>query len=232
MELPHGTIEELTDGVFACTPNPGEGTMGVVVTPQVKIAIDTSSYRKFAGMVKDAIDNYSEAPWRYVVTTHCHFDHIGGNQIFPVPIIASRLTEARMLEYTTEWLEGYVKDLVARGLRDEDLYDDPVVVLPDVLFNKELTIRANSLTLEISLLGGHSNDSSAVFIPEVGVLFASDLVFSGRAAATQEADIDIWLKSLETMQQMNPKIVVAGHGPWGGPELLSAQIEELESLNS
>jgi len=230
MKLPHGALEEVVEGVFVAMPNPGEGTMGVVVTSGVKIAIDTSSYDGFARMVKQAIDLQFPGPWRFVITTHSHFDHVGGNQVFATPIIASTLTAERMRAFTPEWLHENTQRWLQDGVLDGRLLESPHIVMPELLFDKKLTVRLADLSLQITRLGGHSEDSSVVYIPERKVLFAADLIFNDKPAATAEADLAQWQRSLRRLQKLPVEFVIAGHGPPGGPELLAAQLDEIDAL--
>jgi cyclase len=210
--------------------------MGVIGSSTMKVAIDTTSYVKFARLVKKAFDDQLPNPWRFVINTHSHFDHIGGNAVFGVPIIASRLTYNAMQEFTPKWLKERTANWVTNGLLDPNLLGNPRIALPDVLFERILFIRAGNLSLQVTRLGGHTSDSCIVFIPERRVLFAGDLVNNGRSASITEADrkeaIQTWLQALTAMMRLEPQVVVPGHGPPGGAELLTAQVDELEVLNN
>lgn len=230
MNLTHGTIEQVSDGLYVATPNPGEGTMGVVVSACGKVAIDTSAYVPFASNTKRTIDSKFPGPWRYVVTTHSHFDHIGGNIAFSAPIIASSLTESYMSAFTPEWIEENTNSWLEKGLLDERLFEKATVRMPDILYEEKLTLRLDDVSLQIMRLGGHSVDSSVVYIPERRALFAADLVFNGKPAATTEADLKQWQQSLRQLQELPLDFVIAGHGPPGGPELLTQQLAEIDDL--
>lgn len=221
---------QLEDGVFVATPRPGEGTMGVIVTAEAKVAIDTTSYDGFAAAVKADVDAQSPAPWVAVVLTHGHFDHIGGNRVFDAPIIASHATARQMAHYTPDWLDHNLSKWVRDGVLDGDLFVQPTIVMPDRLYEDQLSVDLGGVTLEIVRLGGHSEDSSVVYLPERRVLFAGDLVFNGRPTPRDGADLARWLQSLDAMVAMEPRLLVAGHGLPGGPELLDAQRETIMAM--
>lgn len=230
MRLAHGVIEEVANGLFVATPNPGEGTMGVIVTSKGKIAIDTTSYNGFARMVMDAIDAHYRGPWRFVINTHSHFDHVGGNEVFDAPIVANTLTETAMREFSPQWIKENVQRWIKKGLLDEKLLQSPRIVMPHIVYENSLTIRLDNLSLHVTRLGGHSEDSSVVYIPERQTLYAADLVFSGREAGTTGADLEQWRQSLDQLQKLEAQTVVAGHGPPGGRELLTSQRDEINTL--
>lgn len=230
MKLAHGVIEEVADGLFVAEPNPGEGTMGIIVTSEGKIAIDTTSYSAFARMVKDAIDASYAGPWRYVINTHSHFDHVAGNAVFDAPVVANTLTETNMREFSPQWIQENTQRWIEQGLLDEKLLQNPRIVMPQIVYENRLTIRLDDLSLHITRLGGHSEDSSVVYIPERQTLYAADLVFNGKKAGTAGADLEQWRQSLGYLQNLEVQTVVAGHGPPGGRELLTAQQDEINML--
>jgi glyoxylase-like metal-dependent hydrolase (beta-lactamase superfamily II) len=44
------------------------------------------------------------------------------------------------------------------------------------------------------------------------VLFAGDLVFKGRVPYVGDADSRLWLKALDKLMALNPRLLVPGHG--------------------
>ena len=63
-----------------------------------------------------------------------------------------------------------------------------------------------------------SAGNGAVYLPDVGVLFAGDLV--GDGAVPDSARTEAWIRVLERLRRLDPKIVVPGRGAAGGPELI------------
>jgi cyclase len=206
--------------------------MVAVATPEGKVAIDTTSYPLFARKVRTAVDQEVPGPWRFVINTHRHFDHIGGNQVFEdCTIIAASPTREVMESYSDSWLESRVAEWKARGLgfKVEWLGSDFRFVFPQVSFTGELRLQLGGTTLEVMRLGGHTPESSVVFLPGRGVLVVSDLIFNGRPAYLGEGDRWEWIEALATLQRLHPRVVVPGHGPVGGAELLEQQAAELQA---
>jgi uncharacterized sulfatase len=73
-------------------------------------------------------------------------------------------------------------------------------------------IVAGGRTLELIALSGHTPADLAVLDLATGTLFASDLVFNGRAPTTPHASINQWLKALDQLQQIDFRLIVPGHG--------------------
>jgi len=60
------------------------------------------------------------------------------------------------------------------------------------------------------------------------LLFSGDLVFAGRMPYMGQAEFRRWLEALSVLETWNVDILVPGHGPQGGKELLTRQREWLE----
>jgi glyoxylase-like metal-dependent hydrolase (beta-lactamase superfamily II) len=84
--------------------------------------------------------------------------------------------------------------------------------------------------LKAHVLGGKGASGAHVAVEWEGHLFVGDLV-SGRGHAWLElGEIDEWLKRLEELRALKPKVVHPGRGASGGPELLDQQKEYLERV--
>ncbi len=64
-----------------------------------------------------------------------------------------------------------------------------------------------------------SAGNGIVYLPEEGVLFAGHLV--GDGATLDSARTEAWIRILERLGRLDPKVVVPGRGAVGGPELLA-----------
>ena len=63
-----------------------------------------------------------------------------------------------------------------------------------------------------------SAGNGIVYLPEARVLFVGDLV--GDGAVLDSARTEAWIRVLDRLQRLDPKVVVPGRGAVGGPELL------------
>ena len=69
-----------------------------------------------------------------------------------------------------------------------------------------------------------------IFVPEHGVLLTGDNVFSGRTPYVGDADVPRWLEVLTKLHALGPDVVIPGHGPVGGKEILVRQRDWLEAF--
>lgn len=229
--MKQGALEHIDEGIWWAAPFAGDGAMCVVSTSDGKVVIDTTSYPVFAQQVREAVAEEDDAPWRYVINTHRHFDHIGGNQVFEreCVFVAPELTREGMQIYTGDYLDEQIVEWEKGGnFRRDWLGEDFHLVLPDVVFAGEMSLYVGNTTFRMMRLGGHNPECTAVLLEERRILIASDLVFNGRPAYLGAGDRWQWLKALNYLARLDAAIVVPGHGPVGGPELLDEQLKELQ----
>ena len=75
-----------------------------------------------------------------------------------------------------------------------------------------------------------SRSDAVVWLPRDRVLITGALSSRDRVAASDDTDIDGWVRALERLRDLDPLVVVPGNGPTGGPDLLRAQIDHIEEL--
>ena len=89
------------------------------------------------------------------------------------------------------------------------------MVPPDVTFNDRLTLTLGGKTFRMIYAGpAHSASDMMMMVEPDGVLFAGDIVQSGRVPFMNSDDVDTkqWLKGLQEVGQLDPKFIIPGHG--------------------
>jgi len=199
---------------------------GFIVTDAGVIVVDTGPSRLYGEAMRAAISRVSEQPLLRAYNTHAHPDHFLGNQAFQdTPIAALPATRYAMSELAETFL-GNMYRLAGDFMRGTD------VVLPteEVEPGRHLI---GGHQLELIALRGHTDADLAIYDRTTGVLFAGDLVFNKRAPTTPNADLKAWLASLATLQALEFRWLVPGHGPVAGdPSPLAATREYLSWLDS
>lgn len=103
--------------------------------------------------------------------------------------------------------------------------------VPDHGFAKSLTLKVGDIKVVCRYEGGgHTPDNTVAWIPSEGVLFGGCLVKDAKATwigNTSDADMAAWPATMERVCKRYKKasVVVPGHGPWGGTELLRHTLE-------
>jgi glyoxylase-like metal-dependent hydrolase (beta-lactamase superfamily II) len=137
-----------------------------VVTPEGVIATDPVAYGKPQGGAQYVaeIRKITQAPIRYLVYSHHHYDHIAGGQAFKdagARIIAHRRAKDRL-----------------------EKLQDPATPLPDQVVEDRHTISLGGTTLELSYVGLNHSDSTLVMrLPKERLLFVVDLLPVGQMPA-------------------------------------------------
>jgi len=175
----------------------------VVVSDGEAALLDTpwtdSQTRELVGWLKAELD----VRVAVVVATHSHADCMGG-------LGAAHALGAR----------SYALDATADFAKRDG---SPV---PEETFESERDIEVGSRRLELRFFGpGHTVDNTVVWIPDVQVLFAGDVLRSSGARALgniREADLEGWPTTLDRLEREygRARMMVPGHGAPGGPELI------------
>lgn len=164
----------------------------------------------------------------YVINSHGDPDHLLGNALFPEALVVAHARVAELLK-RPEVAERYRK-MLSDQAADEDR-DEVLAALtlrgPDVTFDKEMTVRLGGMSATVSYVGpAHSVADCIVWVEEERLLVAADIVFNGLFPLVRD-DVDNWFAGLEKALELRPAIVVPGHGPVGGPEILERQRDVL-----
>lgn len=183
-----------------------------------------------------------------VAITHEDVDHVWGNQLFPgAQIIAQqkiheRLPHAadprhlqRLQHAAKHWLSRIVLRLSSPGLlkladqmaEDYD-FDNIEFVPPNVSFDQRFELNLNGLEVHLIHVGpGHQWGDTLVHVPAERVLFTGDVVFRQCTPIGWAGSFEGWQRSLMLVAELDPAVIVPGHGPicgLEGPRELSAYL--------
>jgi glyoxylase-like metal-dependent hydrolase (beta-lactamase superfamily II) len=78
--------------------------------------------------------------------------------------------------------------------------------------NKTLNIGGTRLEL-LHAGPSHTPEDLVIFLPREKVLFVGDLVFRARIPFVGQADSRQWIKALDLLLALEPRVIVPGHGP-------------------
>ena len=86
-------------------------------------------------------------------------------------------------------------------------------------FNEGLTIKPGGVSVVLTNIGkGHTNGDIVVFIPEAGVVFASDLLYVDSVGYMGSGYMTDWLLALDFLEQIGARQIIPGYGPVSGTE--------------
>lgn len=185
------------------------GNITVIEGDEAVIIVDTE-FAPLHDKIKAAVTDLTHKPIRYVVDTHLHGDHTGGNQAFwldGATLVGQELLRRSMAEGTTNALSG-AKTPPA-----------PAAALPGVTYAEHMTLKIKGRRVELTHMpAAHTRGDTAVWIKDADVLAAGDIVSTGGRYPNLDVGdgggINGMIKSVDGyLKQVDAKTkIVPGHG--------------------
>lgn len=205
------TVKKIGEGVYAAiSPDRSKAgsNAGFVVGDDGVLVVDTFISTDAAKELLDEIRKVTDLPIRYVVNTHYHLDHTGGNAVFKqagASIVAQRNVR--------DWLHTENLKFFGANPKPEDKARVDALVGPDTVYKKSLNLTLGSRRVEVRSLPGHTGGDSVIFIPDADVVFAGDLVWQHHLPNLIDASTASWIQTLDKLMSEHPKATfVSGHG--------------------
>lgn len=204
------TVSPLAEGVYAAKVN--YVWTGWVELPEGLLLIDSGLDERTARVLADSIRARSGAkPFKYLVNTHAHKDHTGGNAYF-----VAQGVKVMAQTHAAAVIDSMAKIEAAVHAPGNSNAPPPS---PVVRIDRRKALGPASRTVEIIWLGkrAHTDGDLIVYLPKQKVLFAGDLV-SNRAVPwmiDSKMDREGWIASVDSLRSKRFASVihlVPGHG--------------------
>ena len=210
----HFTLVAVGQGVWAAIARPGDrasvGNAGFVVGADGVLVVDSFATAEGAEELLSEIRRVTRAPVRWVVNTHYHFDHVGGDRVFVnggAVIVAQENVRAWVRTENFKW---------RKEIKPEDRAALAALALPDVTYRDGLVLWPGNRRVQIHARPGHTGGDSVVFVPSADVVFAGDLFWKETLPNLVDADTRDWIRTLEGFVEEHPASrFVPGHGEVG-----------------
>lgn len=148
----------------------GGGNIGVSVGDDGILIVD-DQYAPLADKIKAALKGIADKRLRFILNTHWHEDHTGGNVVFgpEAPVIAHDNVRKRL---STEQRSTVFNRTTPPA---------PKEALPIITFNESLTVHFNGEEIRaIHFPHGHTDGDSVIFFTASNVVHLGDDFFAGR----------------------------------------------------
>lgn len=146
------------------------GNIGLSVGEDGVFMID-DQFAPLSAKIKAAISKISKKPLKFVINTHWHFDHTGGNENFGKDgaiIVSHNNVRKRMSK------EGFIKAF------NKTIPAAPKVALPIITFNDEINFYFNNEEIEVlHQKNAHTDGDSIIFFKSSNVVHTGDIYFNG-----------------------------------------------------
>lgn len=209
---------KLTAHVYAIedkNSTPGVPNIGFVVGTRAALVIDTGMGDRNGRIVLAEVEKIAPGKALYLVTTHVHPEHDLGAGTFPAStkMIRSQDQLKDIDEFGYQLAEVFSK----RSAVNAELLKDAKFRKADITFDKEYTLDLGGVKANIMSMGAnHTRGDTVVFVPQESVMFTGDVAMKGMPSfASPYSTVSHWLKSLDALDALKPKIVVPSHGPIG-----------------
>lgn len=222
-------IEKVKDGLYLirgpfnrCAPNGCDGRYGddgllheagdvaVRVTSEGLILVD-NKFQQNVPEILEHVKSVSSLPVRYLLNTHHHADHAGGDAVFI---------------NTTE--------IIAHRNVRENFLRNQQPGAPRVTFSEQASVFLGGAEARAYYFGrGHTNGDAVIYFPDLRVIHTGDLITEGMPVLDYNngASAVEWVTVLDKILELDFDTVIPGHGPLMTKEQVRADRQKLVTMN-
>jgi glyoxylase-like metal-dependent hydrolase (beta-lactamase superfamily II) len=215
----HFVLHQLGEGIYAAisASDAAVSNSGIIDLGHETLIFDTFQTPEAARDLLAAAETVTGRKPAYVINSHWHEDHVGGNAVFAgIPIIATAKTRDVMAQQAAngssaiEW------------------------VLPDSLFDERHVFAGEKRRAELLTYGGgHTVSDAFLLLPDDRLAFMGDLLFAQAHLWMPDGDANEWVRNLREVEKLDIAVAVPGHGPIGtlaDSALVRQYISDLKDL--
>lgn len=211
--------------------------------------------------LRAAAEALFDRPVGAVIDSHWHYDHIWGNQAFSADSDIISTEETRRLFIATKGHGAYDEFVATaeanletnqaalalapdEGERRQrkmwvDFYQGlvdlrPTLQLrpPNLTFDERMILHGPDRSVELlNFENGHTESDIVLWLPEERIAFMGDLLFIGNQPYLGGGDPDSLCWILEQVSALEPRLLLAGHGPVGEADSLDVMAQYVRTLD-
>jgi glyoxylase-like metal-dependent hydrolase (beta-lactamase superfamily II) len=202
------------------------GNLGLITGDDAIILID-DGMEPYSDMLLKAIGEHTDRPVDYVINTHAHGDHVGGNKALHLAgatVVAHNNIRQRLID--SGWQ-------TADGTRPPEAAE-----LPQLTFSNAVTLHLNGHTAHVFHTPlAHTDGDAVIHFPSANVIHTGDILFNGFFPfidLDSGGSVDGYLaaqKMVLGLCDADTKII-PGHGPLASRADLQAAHDMLRDANT
>lgn len=182
------------------------GNIGVSVGSDGILIVD-DQFAPLADKIKAALKSLGEGKLKFILNTHWHGDHTGGNTVFgpEAPIIAQTNVRKRLAE--------------GSNAPNRNVKPAPKEALPVITFDQSLSVHFNGEEIRVlHFPHGHTDGDAIIFFTRSNVVHMGDDFFSGMFPfidLDSGGDVEGYVKNVgEVITKVPADVkIIPGHGP-------------------
>ena len=214
------------------------------------LVVDTFMSARAATDLHEVVRRLAGDEPLWVVNTHAHMDHVGGNSVFAAvaTIAATDATRQRVLE-TAAGLPERIAAAEAAAANSSAPNDEEStrrhgeaqarldwlrrlrLVAPDATVGDRLTLYGQRRRADLIALGtAHTNGDLAIHLPDDRTLLAGDVVVNHTLPFVHDGDAVQWLGVLAPLRVLGAATLLPGHGEVGDAATIDDMVDCLSAL--
>jgi glyoxylase-like metal-dependent hydrolase (beta-lactamase superfamily II) len=206
-------LKQLGPGVYAAIDGPEHkagSNAGFIIGDDGVLVVDAFFTTDAAKALVGEIRRLTPKPIHYVVNTHYHADHTGGDQ-------ALRDAGAIIIAHKNErgWVRTNNVALFGDRITPELTARIEALPLPDLTTDKELTVWLGARKIVVRTVLGHTGGDLTIFVPDANVLFTGDMLWRKIPPNLIDGSVKEWAATdadFAAMPDAARTTYVPGHG--------------------
>jgi len=182
-------IKRVKDGLYAISGS--GGNVGVRVTPEGVILVDDKFPRNFSE-IQELVSQVSDHPVRYVLNTHHHGDHSGGN-----------------IEYIN------ISEIIAHQNARDNMVRGNQDAPPRLVFTDQTAIYLGGVEVRAFYMGrGHTNGDAVIYFPDLKTVHGGDLLHTIAPFVdyANGGSSKGWVSTMNNILALDFDTAIPGHG--------------------
>jgi glyoxylase-like metal-dependent hydrolase (beta-lactamase superfamily II) len=206
-------LKQIGPGVYAAIDGPKHeagSNAGFVIGDDGVLVVDALFTPEAAKALVGEIRRITDKPIHYVVNTHYHADHTGGDQV---------LRDAGAIVIAHKNVRSWVRvnnvNLFGDRITPELKARIEALPLPDVVTDKDMVVWLGGRKVVVRTVLGHTGGDLIVEVPDAHILFAGDMLWRKVAPNLIDGSVEQWQATdaaFAAMSGAGQMRFVPGHG--------------------